>query len=101
MEGRRRKKPGGRGDGEKNGRSGSGVGRDRCETQRARRMYENLQLLGVEGGRNLLKAPETWDGGGSQESMQVTLARMLNSEDMEPEEATSSCSEGIMTLIYP
>lgn len=29
MEGRRRKKLGGRGDGERNGRSRSGVGRDR------------------------------------------------------------------------
>lgn len=29
MEGRKRKKPDGRGDGERNGRSGSGVGRDR------------------------------------------------------------------------
>jgi hypothetical protein len=36
--------------------------------------------------------PETWDGGGSQESIRMTLAGMLNSGDIEPEEATS-CSQ--------
>jgi hypothetical protein len=38
--------------------------------------------------------PEIWDRGGSQESMQVTLAEMPNSADMEPEEVTSFSPAG-------
>ena len=36
--------------------------------------------------------PETWNGGGSQESMGVILAETHNSGDMEPKEAIS-CSQ--------
>ena len=43
----------------------------------------------------LQRVPETCDGGGSQESMQVNLAEMPNSEDMEPKEATSSSHAGL------
>lgn len=47
--------------------------------------------VAVDGsGANLQEFSETWDKGGSQESMQVTLAKMSNSGHMEPEETTFS-----------
>lgn len=46
----------------------------------------------VEGGENLQEVPKTWDRGGSQESLWMTLAKMPNYRDMEPAEATS-CSQ--------
>jgi hypothetical protein len=42
----------------------------------------------VEG--HLQDEKETWDKGGTQESMGVTLAVTHNIGDMEPEETTSS-----------
>ena len=73
---------------EGNGEAASGVGRDRREGQRARRMNGNLYLVGagLEGVRNI---PGTWDGEGYHESIQATLADMPNSRDMKPEEATT------------
>ena len=47
-----------------------------------------MQLLGV--GVNLKKVPETWDVRGSHDSMGMTLAKMPNSGEMEPEETTTS-----------
>lgn len=38
--------------------------------------------------------PETWDGGGFQESVDMTLAKTHSSGDMEPEEATSYTQAG-------
>ena len=66
---------------------------DRREAQRARRMNENMQLSwkGVWGN---WKVPETWDGGGSKDSMCVTLAEITNSRNVEPEETTSSSQTG-------
>jgi hypothetical protein len=43
-------------------------------------MHGNMQLPGVGGGGN-----ETWDVRGIQDSMWVTLAKMPNSGEMEPE----------------
>jgi hypothetical protein len=58
----------GRGEMGKNGWVRSGVGKDRREGQRARRMNGNLQLLGVGWVGNLYKIPETWDGEDSRSS---------------------------------
>ena len=42
---------------------GSGMGRDRREVQRARRMNENMQLLWLRrAGTSLYNIPETWLG---------------------------------------
>ena len=62
----------------------------RREAHRARRMNGNMWLLESGNGRNLQKIPETQNGGGSQDSLWVTLAEMPNSEEMEPEKNTSS-----------
>jgi hypothetical protein len=49
-----------RGKGEENGRAGSGVGRDKREVQRAKRMNENLQLPKGRGmGRISRKSQRT------------------------------------------
>ena len=63
-----------------------GVGKDRREVQRVSRMNGNLQLFG--GGENFQEIP-TWNRGGTQESMWVTLAKMPNGGNIELEEATS------------
>ena len=39
--------------------------------------------------------PETWDGGGSEESMRVTVAETPSSGDMEPEEAIPCSQAGL------
>jgi hypothetical protein len=51
---------------------------------------ENMKQLGMWNGRNLWKVPENWNVRGSQDSMRMALAEMLNSGEMEPEETTSS-----------
>ena len=51
MGGRGKKELGGRGEREGNRGAGSGMGRDRREGQRARRMSENMQLPGPGLGR--------------------------------------------------
>jgi hypothetical protein len=45
--------------------------------------------------------PETWDEGGSQESMMVTLAENHSSGDMKPEEAISCCHAGTLLKHLP
>lgn len=42
-----------------------------------------------------MEVSETWDEGGSQDSMWVTLAEMPYSGDMKPEETTSSNQTGL------
>jgi hypothetical protein len=69
--------------------SGSGVGRDRREGQRTRRMNGKLQLAKIGGVGFLEDVPETWDGGDSHASMGVTLAETHSSGNIEPEEAIS------------
>ena len=56
------------------------------------KMNGNLQLTGVGSWQQLQDETETWDKGGTQESMGVTLAVTHSIGDMEPEEATS-CSQ--------
>ena len=58
------------------------------------KMNRNLQLMEVRswGGGQLQDETETWDKGGAQESMGVTLAVTHCTGDTEPEEATS-CSQ--------
>ena len=56
------------------------------------RMNGNLQVMGGESRRRLQDKTESWDKGGTQESMGVTLAVTHSIGDMEPEEATS-CSQ--------
>ena len=59
----------------------------------AMRMNVNLQLAGYDSGSggvgHLKDMEETYDKGGSQESMGVTLAVTYSSGDMKLEEATS------------
>jgi hypothetical protein len=67
----------------------SGIGRNRREAERLRKMSGNRQLLG-EGYRESLRNSRDLRWGGSEDSMQVTLAEMPNSGDMEPEEIAFS-----------
>ena len=53
-----------------------------------------MNFLGLRDGWILYEVQETQDEEGSQQSMSVPLAEMLNSEDMEPEETTSIIQTG-------
>ena len=55
-------------------------------------MSGDIQLprVGVGDRENLEKTPENWNVRISQDSMEMTLAEMSNSGEMEPEETTSS-----------
>jgi hypothetical protein len=63
------------------------VGKDRKDSQTARKMHGNLQLTGMRRWGHLQDKTKTWDKGGAQESMGVTLTETDNIGDMEPEEA--------------
>ena len=52
------------------------------------RINGNLQPMGWEGRGHHQEETETWDKGGTQESMGVTLAVTHYIEDIEPEEVT-------------
>ena len=58
------------------------------------KMYGNLNWDEDVGGGHLQDEIETWDKGGVQESMGVTLA-VTHTEDMEPEEAASCSQTGV------
>ena len=58
----------------------------------ATRMNGNLQLTGVRRWGHLQDETETWDKGGVQESVGVTLAVTHHIGDMEPKKAIS-CSQ--------
>jgi hypothetical protein len=58
----------------------------------AMKMNGNLELIRMRRWGLLQDETETWDMGGSQESMGVTLAVTHCIGDMEPEDATS-CSQ--------
>jgi hypothetical protein len=69
------------------------MGGNRREAQKARRM-NGICSCWDAGLGNLSKVPETWDGGGcSQDVVQVTLAKMPKSEEMEIEETTRTPME--------
>lgn len=68
------------------GSLGSGMGKDRRDGWTVTKMNGNLQLTGVGG--HLQDETETWDKGGAQKLMGVTLAVTHYTGDMEPEEAT-------------
>ena len=70
----------------------SGVGRDKTEGQENE--WKSADGKGWEGGWYLEDMLETWEGGGSQESMEIILAETHSSGDMEPEEATSQSQAG-------
>ena len=53
--------------------------------------------LAARGRQHLEDVPETWDRGGSEESMGVTLAKTYSNKDMEHEKATS-CSQAETTV---
>jgi hypothetical protein len=55
------------------------MGRNKKEALRGRRMNGNMPLPGVWVGADLQKVPETWDEGGSQDSIWVILATISNS----------------------
>ena len=72
------------------------MGRNKKEALRGRRMNGNMPLPGVWVGADLQKVPETWDEGGSQDSIWVILATISNSGgDRESEETTSRSQTGI------
>ena len=54
---------------------------------------ETCSCWGVGVG-NLQEVPETWDGGGFQNSMWLASVKMPNRGEMEPEETTSSSQTG-------
>jgi hypothetical protein len=58
-----------RGEGMKKGGTGSDMGVRRREAHRAKRVNENKQLIGVEGGGTLKKVPEIWEVSDSQDSL--------------------------------
>ena len=60
----------------------------------ATRMNGNLQ--GCRCGGHLQEEIETWDKGGAQESMGMTLAMSHYNGNMEPEEATSCSQTGTL-----
>ena len=70
--------------------TGSGMGRDRKEFQKARKNKWKYEASRGQRWGNSLEVPFSWNEGGSQESMQVTLAEMPNSWDMNSAETTSS-----------
>jgi hypothetical protein len=69
------KELGGRGEEEGNGEAGAGVRRDGNGGQRPRRVNGNQWW----SGGHLQDVTETWDGGGSLESMEATLAETPSS----------------------
>jgi hypothetical protein len=74
--------------GEGKGETGSDMGRDRREAQRAKKM--NMQQCGL-GVRGILwKAPDAKDVRSSQDQMEMNLTYMPNNGEMEPEATTSS-----------
>ena len=81
----------------------AGVGIERKEGQRARRMDGNLQLVGVWGGVGgggggiSRKYQRPRMGEDAWKSMWVTLDKMPNRGYIEPEEATS-CSQTILSV---
>jgi hypothetical protein len=54
----------------------------------AMKIHGNLQLKGWGGGEHLKDKTETWNKGGTQESVWVALAVIHYTVDMEPEEVT-------------
>jgi hypothetical protein len=66
------------------------MGRDRKEFQKARKNKWKYEASRGQRWGNSLEVPFSWNEGGSQESMQVTLAEMPNSWDMNSAETTSS-----------
>jgi hypothetical protein len=65
------------------------VKKDRRDGSMAMKMNRNLQLTGVKRwGGYLQDKTETWNQGGTQESIGVTLAVTHYIGDTEPEEAT-------------
>ena len=54
----------------------------------AKKMNGNLQLTILRRSGHLQDKTETWDKGGAQESMGVTLAVTHSIGDMKPEKAT-------------
>ena len=64
------------------GGSGSYVGKDRKDGQMTVKM--NRYLSGARRNGHLQDELETWDKGGTQEPMGVTLAMAYNTGDIEP-----------------
>ena len=83
------RKLGGRGNGEENGDSGSGVGKVRKDGYISMKINGKLQLMGLGRWVNLQDETETWDKVSAQESMWVALAVTHYIGYMEPEEVTS------------
>ena len=73
----------------------SGVGKNSRDIRMAMRMNGNLQLTGVGSWGHLQSETETWDKGGAQESMGVSLTVTHSIGDMASEEITS-CSQAEM-----
>ena len=60
----------------------------------AMKMNGNLQLTQVSRQNYLQDETESWDKGGTQESMELTFAGPHYIGDMEPKEATSCIQTG-------
>ena len=62
-------------------------GGPRRKAQMSKRMNGNNQPRGVGGGGTLQKVPGTWEVRYYQDSMEVTLAKMPNTGEMELKES--------------
>lgn len=79
---------------EKWGRISDGVRQERIlEDQKYELKYS---CVGVLGWGNFQIVPDYWDGGGSYQSMWVTLVKIFNSGDMGSEETTSRSKTGTL-----
>lgn len=78
---------GGRGEQERNGKTGSGVEKDRREAQEARTMNGNLQLLGFGGRGEPLGSPRA-----HREAPRSQCWCPLTIREIEPGDGTS-CSQ--------
>jgi hypothetical protein len=70
------------------------VGRDKIDGHM--RMNRSLKLAGLGDGAHLENVPDTWDRGGAQESLGMTLSTILSICDMETEESTSFTQAGTL-----
>ena len=71
--------------------SGTGMGRDRKDSQIAMRMNGNLHLRSMGGREHLQELSKSWDKRGTLESLRVSLAVTHSIGDKEPD-AANFCS---------
>lgn len=74
--------------GSKNDEAGADMGKDRKEIRTGERI--KIRLAGAGGMGNHKKVPDARDSSSTQDPVRMTLAKISNSREKEPEETTSS-----------